>query len=346
MANLLIEDVELGMILGEDIYNKFEVMVVAGGSIITKAVYDTLERLNIDIVSIVEKEVDGVSEIVVIEEPIQEIFNDTVISFKKIFNDVRFGKQILADDIKETLGPMIDQVMTNPALTKRLFQLETCDQYTYDHSVTVSLASALLGKWMGLSEESINELALAGLMHDIGKCNIPNDILNKPDRLTEDEFNVMKTHSTLGYILLRSGKGFSNDILDGVYQHHEKYSGKGYPNSIKGDKIHLYGRLIAVADVYSAMTSTRVYREKMSPFQVAKLITEYSFDSLDPSIVKVFLSNISNYYVGTLVKLSDGRIGQVVLINKHDPARPLVKIEGEYLDLSKDYSVEIKALID
>lgn len=134
--------------------------------------------------------------------------------------------------------------------------------------MTVSLASALLGKWMNFDDDTINELALAGLMHDIGKCNIPNEILIKPDRLTEDEFKVMKTHATLGYILLRSGKDFSDNVLMGVYQHHEKYDGKGYPNQMSGEDIHIFGRLIAVADVYSAMTSERVYREKCHLFKL------------------------------------------------------------------------------
>jgi len=346
MTRVPIYDVEIGMIIGEDIYNRFDVMIIASGTIITHSVYDTLERLDVFDVLIVEKEIQGHQEIVVIDEPVQELYNETVESYKKIYNDVKFGRQLLSEEVNETLQPLVNQVMTNPSLTKRLWQIESCDSYTYDHSVTVSLASALLGKWMGLSEKEINELALAGLLHDIGKCNIPNEILQKPDRLTDEEFKVMKTHSTLGYILLRSGKGFSDDVLAGVYEHHEKYDGKGYPNNLVGENIHLYGRLIAVADVYSAMTANRVYREKMSPFQVAKLITEYSFGYLDPKAVKVFLTNISNYYVGTIVKLSDNRIGQVVMINKSEPSRPLVKVDGEYIDLEKDFSIEIVALID
>lgn len=345
MTRVSFEDVKIGMILGEDIFNRFDVMVIASGTIITKAVYNTMDKLDVFDIAIIEKESHGHSEIVLVEEPVQEIYSETVESYKEIFNSVRFGKQLISEEVQDTLQPLMHQVMTNPSLTKRLWQIEACDAYTYDHSVTVSLASALLGKWMGLDEASINDLALAGLLHDIGKCNIPSDILLKPDRLTEDEFKVMKTHSTLGYILLRSGKGFSDDVLNGVYQHHEKYDGQGYPNHLVGEKIHLFGRLIAIADVYSAMTADRVYREKMSPFQVAKLITDYSFGYLDPKAVKVFLTNISNYYVGTIVKLSDNRIGQVVMINKAEPSRPLLKIDGDYLDLAKDFSVEIISLI-
>ena len=346
MVKLTLDEIKIGMILGQDIYNHFDVMIVASGTIITHNVYDTLERLGVDAVTIVEKEVKNTKEIVVIDDPVQDIYNETVDGFKNIFKGVKFGRQLVAEEVKEVLAPMLDQIKNNPSITKKLWQIEACDSYTYDHSVTVSLASALLGKWMNFDDATINELALAGLMHDIGKCNIPNEILIKPDRLTDEEFKVMKTHSTLGYILLRSGKDFSDNVLMGVYQHHEKYDGKGYPNQISGEDIHIFGRLIAVADVYSAMTSKRVYREKMSPFQVAKLITDYSFGYLDPHAVKVFLSNVSNYYVGALVKLSDHRIGQVVMVNKTEPYRPLVKVESTYIDLSKDYSIDIDTIID
>jgi putative nucleotidyltransferase with HDIG domain len=346
MVKMPFSDVKPGMILGEDIYNHFDVMVVASGTIINNQIYTMLDRMSIDEVYIIEKEVSGLKEVVVVEDDVQNLYNDTVESFKNLFNNAKFGKQVLAEEVSDMLGPMLSEVENNNQLAKKLWQIEACDEYTYDHSVTVSMASALLGKWMGLTEEQINELAMAGLLHDIGKCNIPDEILKKPDRLSEDEFKVMKTHATLGYLLLKNGKDFSDDVLMGVYQHHEKFDGKGYPNKLSGEDIHLYGRIIAVADVYSAMTSNRIYREKMSPFKVAKLIMEFSFGYLDPVAVNTFLSNVSNFYVGTLVKLNDGRIGQVVMINRGDPYRPLIKINDDYVDLSKNYDIVIETLID
>lgn len=346
MKSMKIALVKPGMILGEDLYNKFDVMVVSSGTIITATVFNLIERLQLDSVKIIEKQVKGSQQVVVVDEHVQEIYDDTVNSFKNLFNSAKIGKQIVAAEVQEILTPMLDEVNTNPSLAKRLWQIEACDEYTYDHSVMVSMASALLGKWMKLKPQQINELATAGLMHDIGKCNIPDEILKKPDRLSDDEFKVMKTHATLGYLLLKNNHEFSEDVLQGVYQHHEKFDGNGYPNQLIGEEIHLFGRLIAIADVYSAMTSNRVYRKKMSPFLVAKLITDYSFGYLDPQAVSVFLSNISNFYIGTLVKLSNGLIGEVVMINKSAPYRPLVKVENEYLDLSKDYSIEIESVID
>lgn len=346
MRRLALQDIELGMVIGEDIYNDFDVMVVSSGSIINSNILGLLSRMSLDDVAIFEKSVEGEKKVFKVDNNLQATYGATVESFKSLFNSVKFGKQVVAEEIQDILGPMLEQVNSNKILAKSLWQIEACDEYTYDHSVTVSMTAALLAKWMGLSQEEINDIATAGLLHDIGKCNIPDEILKKPDRLTEDEFKVMKTHSTLGYLLLKNGNGFNEAILNGVYQHHEKFDGNGYPNKLKEEEIHLYGRIIAVADVYSAMTSNRVYRSKMSPFQVAKLILEYSFGYLDPMAVNIFLSNISNFYVGTIVKLNNGDIGQVVMVNKSEPYRPLVKVEEVFVDLSKDHSLEIVALID
>ncbi|MCH4890923.1 HD-GYP domain-containing protein [Acidaminobacter sp. JC074] len=346
MRRLLLHEVEQGMVIGEDIYNNFDVMVVASGSVINESIMDLLDKMDVFDVAIYEKSIEGKKKVLKVDNTVQATYKDTVTSFKNLFNNVKFGKQVVADEISDLLTPMLEQVKNNQILAKSLWQIEACDEYTYDHSVTVSMSAALLGKWLNLPQDTINDLATAGLLHDIGKCNIPDEILKKPDRLTEEEFKVMKTHSTLGYLLLKNGKGFSDEILYGVYQHHEKFDGNGYPNRLREDEIHQFGRIIAVADVYSAMTSNRVYRSKMSPFQVARLIMEYSFGYLDPVAVNVFLSNISNFYVGTTVKLNNGTIGEVVMVNKAEPYRPLVKVDDAFVDLAKDHSLEITALID
>lgn len=346
MRRLALQDVEIGMIVGEDIYNDFDVMVVSSGSIVNQNILKLLQRMDLQTLAIFEKSIEGEKKVFKVDSQVQATYRSTVESFKTLFQNVKFGKQIVAEEIQDILEPMLNQVSDNKILAKSLWQIEACDEYTYDHSVTVSMTAALLAKWMDLTPDDINDIAIAGLLHDIGKCNIPDEILKKPDRLTEEEFKVMKTHATLGYLLLKNGDGFSEAILDGVYQHHEKFDGNGYPNKLKEGEIHLYGRIIAVADVYSAMTSNRVYRSKMSPFQVAKLILEYSFGYLDPKAVNIFLSNISNFYVGTIVKLNNGDIGQVVMVNKTEPYRPLIKVEEVFVDLSKNHSLEIIALID
>lgn len=346
MIQLRIEDIKTGMILGEDIYNKYDVLMISSGTIINEYNLNMISNTNFKFLEIINKNIDDKKEVVIVENDFQEKYRETVESFKNLYKRIKFGSKIVSEEISEILEPLVFEVINNKDFTKKLWQIESCDEYTYDHSVTVSLTSALLGKWLGLPIELINELAVAGVLHDIGKCNIPDEILKKPDKLSDEEYKVMKTHSTLGYIMLKNSREFSDNILFGIYQHHEKYDGKGYPNKTKGEDIHYFGRIIAIADVYSAMTSNRVYRQKMSPFLVAKLILDNSFGYLDPTIVKIFLDNISNFYIGTIVKLNDGRIGEVVMSNKNEPYRPLIRINEKYVDLSKNYNIEIEALID
>lgn len=346
MQKLLINNVEEGMIIGEDVYNKYDVLIVSSGTIISENIYSKLINTNLTYINIIEKNIEGVSKVVIVKKDIQLAYNKTVKSFKKLFDTAKLGKQILSSQVRTILLPLMDQIENNSSMAKKLWQIESCDEYTYDHSVTVSLTAALLAKWLNMSDSEILKVATSGLLHDIGKCNIPDEILKKPDKLSDDEFKVMKTHTTLGYIMLKHGKEFDDDILAGIYQHHEKCDGKGYPNNLREDDIHIYGRIIAIADVYSAMTANRIYRTKMSPFLVAKLILENSFGYLDPEMTRIFLNNISNFYVGTLVKLNDGRIGTVVMINKNEPYRPLIQVDDDYIDLSKDYNLQIDALID
>ena len=226
-------------------------------------------------------------------------------------------------------------------IAQKIWQIRQSDEYTFEHSVQVSLYAALIGSWLGMEPDELKDLSIAGLLHDIGKCNIPDEILNKPSQLTDAEFKVMRSHPTLGYVLLANTKQFNDAVLSGVLQHHERSDGSGYPNSLKGPHIHPYARIVAIADIYSAMTSDRVYRGRDCPFMVAGQIQEKSFGSLDPFYSKVFVSNIVQYFVGNEVKLSDGSIGEIIFIEKNHPIRPLVKTEGGFINLVKNNGLSV-----
>lgn len=346
MIRIDTSELQTNMILGEDIYNHLGVLFISSGSILSRGMIESLKDMNHMSVDIIEKEEPTGKSVVIVDHKVQVKYEETVHRFKTLFKGIKFGGKAASKDVEQILGPLVDEVMTNDQITKKLWQIRNCDEYTYDHSVTVSLASALLGKWLNYDTAMINELAMAGLMHDIGKCNIPDSILNKPESLNDEEYKVMKTHATLGYVLLMNGKGFSGDVLKGVYEHHERYDGSGYPNGLKGLDIHPFARAIAVADVYSAATSNRVYRKRMSPFLVAKLILENQFGYLDPEFSNIFLNHISSFYIGSIVKLSNGTLGQVVMTNRNEPFRPLVHADKMFYDLSKDHSLEIVEIID
>jgi putative nucleotidyltransferase with HDIG domain len=346
MKLLFIDDVVEGMILAEDIYDKFENLYISSGAILTKSLIKSLSRMDLEYLNIVEKIADdGEKKAIIIEDRLNKEYKKSVESFKRIFNGSKLGKKILSDELDDCINPLLEEIKTCNNVAKRLWQIETCDEYTYDHSIMVCMLSALLGKWLSFPEESLHELSKAGLLHDIGKINIPDEILNKAGELSEDEFRIMKTHPTLGYVLLMNNHGFTDDVLDGVLQHHEKYDGKGYPSGIKGKEIHKYARVVAIADVYAAMIADRVYRKGKSPFEAARVIMDGSFGYLDPYYSMIFLNKVSQFYVGNIVKLTTGEIGEVVLIQRNEPARPLVNVEGKFIDLLKNHDIEIEEII-
>jgi putative nucleotidyltransferase with HDIG domain len=223
--------------------------------------------------------------------------------------------------------------------------MREADEYTYTHSVNVSLLSMLIGKWLKLDYYSIKSLVSAGLLHDIGKGKISPDILNKPGALTDDEFEEIKKHPAYGYQIAEKIPEVSDDILKAILMHHEREDGSGYPLGLKSEQIHDFAKIVAVADVYDAMTSNRAYRTMICPFDVIESIEKDNFGTLDHRVVSVFLKNIASYYMGDFVKLSNGDIGEIVYINPFNISKPIIRAANSYIDLSNEKKLKILELI-
>ena len=215
------------------------------------------------------------------------------------------------------------------------------DSYTYTHSINVALLSVLIGKWMKFGQNMLDSLMIAGLLHDIGKMKIDPKILNKPDKLTDEEFEEIKKHPVYSYQLLQDNKEITLDTKIGILMHHERMDGSGYPYGVFNENINDVAKILAVADVYDAMISERPYQKKRSPFEVMQLMQEGVFGKLDTKILLTFLSNIATYYIGTYVILNTGEVAEVVAINPSCVYRPIVRVQDRYIDMYTDYSVEI-----
>ncbi|MCT4618011.1 MAG: HD-GYP domain-containing protein [Marinisporobacter sp.] len=350
MKTISIQDLKEGMILAQDIIGKYDLVFLTRG---TRIIDEHIERIqNMDFMYVYIMDQDEIKEKVEthqlnrkVDEKLNEQYNKSLRSFKRIYDEVSLGKKIEAEIVQQSVSPLIEEVMTDNNILARLRSMKIVDDYTYKHSVNVCILSTMIGKWMKYSENDLNELAISAMLHDIGKSKIPKDILNKPARLSKDECRIMKGHATLGYEMLQKQRKISFDICCGVLQHHERLDGSGYPLGLKGGKIHRFARIIAVADIFDAMTSERVYKPKESPFKVAELIAQNRFGVLDPMISNQFLWNISKFYVGNIVKLNTGDIGEIVLINKQMPTRPLVKINNEFIDLNEQAEYTIMEVI-
>jgi putative nucleotidyltransferase with HDIG domain len=225
-----------------------------------------------------------------------------------------------------------------------LHNMRQVNDSTYAHSLNVAIISRIIGKWLHFSNEELDTLTLAGLLHDIGKTKIPDEVLNKDGKLTDEEFQMIRNHPKYGYDILKS-QPLNSHIKKAALMHHERCDGSGYPMGLTMEEIDDYALIIAIADVYDAMTAARSYRAPLCPFEV---IAEFEKDGLQkykPKYILTFLENIANAYQNNRVMLSDGTSARIVLLNHRRLSKPLVQLDdGSCIDLEKS-PLYIKAII-
>jgi HD-GYP domain-containing protein (c-di-GMP phosphodiesterase class II) len=198
---------------------------------------------------------------------------------------------------------------------------------------------------MGMREEESILLTAAGILHDIGKTRTPPEILNKQGKLTDEEFEEMKRHVVYGYRILEN-QSIPQDVKLGALMHHEKIDGMGYPMGLKGGRINRFAKIISICDIYDAMTANRVYRGKICPFDVIRTFERRVYGELDTECLLVFLRNIAYSFVGTWVKLNDGRVAEVLFINSSNLSKPIVRVEnGDLIDLSTNNDLIIASVV-
>ena len=243
---------------------------------------------------------------------------------------------VTAQNITDIISEELDILDQNLVL-RCINMICDADSYLYTHCVNVAALNGLMGRWLMLSDTEIKQLIKIGLVHDIGKLMISPRILNKPGKLTSEEFEAVKRHPIYSYdMLLKSGEG-NPKVLSAVKQHHEKPNGIGYPDGLTLDQISLFARITSVSDVYDAMVSKRSYKEAISPFQVLAQFKENSFFSLDKRLVDIFLQNITYLFVGMHVLLSNGDWGEVVFVPPNDFAYPVVKVGNRVMATNSEY---------
>ncbi len=246
--------------------------------------------------------------------------------------------------IRNIMLGIVDEVQSNVNVKINIVDLRTYDDYTFSHSINVAVLSVVVGTVLGLSKPELNDLALGALIHDIGKVFCDKNIINKPGKLTPEEYEEVKKHVDRGYNYLYSSKSIPESSKLAVLTHHEKFNGQGYPDKKAGEEIPFYGRIISVVDVYDALTSDRSYRQAMLPSRAFEYILSGYNTMFDPLIVESFIKKVAFYPVGTCVQLSNGTVGIVVENFNSSYLRPLIriikdkKLTEDYLDLAHDSS--------
>jgi len=268
------------------------------------------------------------------------IYNSVVNEIKELFEIARIENKIDTNQAVASFYPLLDNLQLERDVVSLLLLLNNSDSYTYQHSVQVGMLSYYIANWLGLSNAESTRIGYAGFLHDIGKCKIPNEVLNKPEKLTAEEYEEVKKHTIYGYEIIKNSTSDEMMAL-GALHHHERYNGGGYPHGLKGEEISLFGRIIAIADIYSAMTSTRIYQKERDMLYVLKEVHRLGYSDLDPVITQAFISHMIPNFIGKRVTLSDGRSGTIIMTHPTDFFNPLVQVESQFIDLSIVRSLEI-----
>ena len=272
-------------------------------------------------------------------------FGEATKIIRNIMEDIRLGRQVEVESSKAVVEKIAGSVVRNSNAMMTMRRLQTLDDYTFLHSVSVCTMLTTFARAMDMEVNAIHEIALGALLHDIGKMRVNLTVLNKPARLSDDEFRHMKSHVVLGSDLLRQMPGIPKLAFEPLELHHERFDGTGYPHGLKGEEISLVGRMSAIVDVYDAITSERVYHTPISPAAAIRKIFEWSKFHFDPALVQVFVKSVGIYPVGTLVKLESGRLGVVIEQRESNLLTPVVRVmfdsrrdcylRPEIVDLSK-----------
>lgn len=350
MTFVPIDQLREGMMLDRDVYlydyKTCKVAMLRSGQVLTASYIAKLNQLNVLGAYIYTTGKDNSLE--EINSPVShDLKEEAVSSVQQVFTMFhQTAHQININCINQTMEvskKLVNAMKSNREAKLSIASLKLYDDYTYNHSFGVSILSIAIGLSMGLKTSELYDLGFCALLHDIGKMDVPIEIIAKPAKLTAEEFQIVKGHPEKGAEFFLKHRLASQKICAGVLTHHEKVNGTGYPRGLKGNQIPLFGRIISVADVYDALTSVRPYRKPSPPAEAIEYIMGGCESAFDTSIVEAFLKKVSPYPVGSCVKLSNGEIAIVVEQNESHPLRPNIRMfqaPGRVLDLYRERGLQ------
>lgn len=343
---------ENGMVIGEDIYNYQNELIIPKDTEVNEKVIKKLALHSIICVP-VKEDIDFATthfEKVRLSKAFQTFqltYNNCMPIYAKLMNNfVKTGVWKSTSQLKDIYTKLAACAGTGESLLDFLYNmLPREDTMTHAHCLNSALLAGVFGTWWGLSQEDVLLLIQCGFFYDIGKLQLPQDLLWKSEKLTDLEYTKLKTHTMLGFDLLKDQPEINDTIIKATLQHHERCDGSGYPSRLKGDKINVFAKYIAVIDAYEAMTSARTYRQPLHPFQVIENFEQEGYTKYDKNILQPILYHIAATQLGFKVRLNNDEEAKVTTINKDNLARPLLTREdGSYIDLSSKPELTIMAI--
>jgi len=341
-----IREVYPGMKLGKAIATASGMVLLDQNVILTDTLIQKLLYWKIREISIIQEDCIGVNDFQAERKQFVRDRDQLIAAVSKIFQQLNCSEKLEADQIHALVNEKVmPLLLKSEILFSYLHIINYTGEYLFRHSVNVAFLAGMIGKWLHWSEPQIQQLVVAGMLHDIGKMRIPIDILAKPGQLLPEEMDVMKQHPVFGYEILDASV-VDETIKQGVLQHHERLDKSGYPDSLQESDISQIAKVIAVADVYDAMISTRIYRKAMSPIAGMHEIYKQMFVKLDLHICSMFIQYAKQALIGSLVKLSNGLVAKIIYLHSDGFMEPIVQImTGQYIALEEVPGVQIEEFI-
>lgn len=368
--SLKLEDVKIGMTLGEDLFDNHGRLMFSKNlkidSLMIKKINELFFEENFQIKINSEKPYKEIADLLEVKSENKSINGKEIKNiskykqeisreFDEFHNDMKSlfieleqnSSNNLKDDFRKFLNKINNRLMNNALITdmdliNEVVKEQKVEDYLFNHSVNVAIIGNLIGKWLDLGKEDIKILTLGGLVHDIGKLKIDKKILDKPEKLTEEEFEEVKKHPSYSHKILTEMGYNEEKLLRAVTLHHEREDGTGYPLGIKSKNIPIHSKIIAIADIFDAMTSNRVYDKKMNIFKVMEKFQKETFGKLDYKMVTLFIKKFLEFYIGSEVTLNTGDKAKILNFNSFEITKPILMTgEGKIIDTSRVRTVEI-----
>lgn len=351
MKMVFLRDLEVDCIIVKSVYSNEGKLLIKSGTKTTREIINFLRKSMIFFVYVEDDALDDIK----VDEELDTVKVNALGKMPEVFDNLLTGDKASTEKSIKVIYNLVDYIVADGSTNINLYELKSYDEYTYIHCLDTGIMACFLGKSLGYKGEKLKELSVSGILHDIGKIKISSEIINKKGKLTEEEFEILKLHPRYGKEIIEKYDGFSNDVLSGIYEHHEKYNGTGYIRRLKGDEISEFARIISICDVFTAVSANRSYRKRFNPNEAYELILSESGRSFDPNIVQKFRMTFFVYPLGSCVKLSNGVEGYVVRQNKSFPDKPVIRITYDTVtrqpispyevDLLENLNVVIKEVV-
>ncbi|WP_284703617.1 HD-GYP domain-containing protein [Clostridium swellfunianum] len=342
---LYVHELVPGMISTKEIVANGTVLIGKGVPITKFAIGKLRENYIYNKVEIYYEDNSEHSNVKTVED-VEQNFNEIAFDIKRVFENMDALKLSEIEEVRRFAARIQDELKSVSAVIKNIVLYGSGGDIIYRHGVNVAALSTILGKWIGLGGAELNLLTYASILHDFGKTKIDKNILNKPDSLDDNEYKQIKSHSVIGYNYVKEIPFLDKSVSYGVLMHHERLDGSGYPLGLKDTQIHQFARIIAIADVFDAVNSDRIYKKRKSPFEALEIIKKESLGKLDYEFCSIFLNHIINYYVGESVLLNGKKICKIIKIDLNDLMRPLLLDDCGFIDLKNNKDLYIEALVN